>query len=39
VYTEFFSEPYPTRATVVVKELIGGKARIELQAQAWLQQG
>jgi enamine deaminase RidA (YjgF/YER057c/UK114 family) len=36
VYVEYFSEPYPTRATVVVKELIGGKARVEIQAQAWL---
>ncbi|MFE1598964.1 RidA family protein [Methylobacterium sp. ID0610] len=37
VYREYFAEPYPTRATVVVKELIGGKARIELQAQAWIE--
>lgn len=36
VYREYISEPYPTRATVVVKELIGGKARIEVQAQAVL---
>lgn len=36
VYREYISEPYPTRATVVVKELIGGKARIEVQAHAWL---
>jgi enamine deaminase RidA (YjgF/YER057c/UK114 family) len=36
VYREFILEPYPTRATVVVKELIGGKARIEVQAHAWL---
>lgn len=36
VYMEYFSEPYPTRATVVVKELIGGKTRVEIQAQAWL---
>ena len=35
-YVEYFAEPYPTRATVVVKELIGGKARVEIQAQAWL---
>ncbi|MGY2049754.1 RidA family protein [Methylobacterium sp. JK268] len=34
VYREYITEPYPTRATVVVKELIGGKARIEVQAQA-----
>ena len=36
VYREFILEPYPTRATVVVKELIGGKARIEVQAHACL---
>ncbi|MBV9567813.1 MAG: RidA family protein [Hyphomicrobiales bacterium] len=36
VYREYIGEPYPTRATVVVKELIGGKARIEVQAHAWL---
>lgn len=36
VYREYIPEPYPTRATVVVKELIGGKARIEVQAHAWL---
>lgn len=36
VYREYITEPYPTRATVVVKELIGGKARIEIQAQACL---
>lgn len=36
VYVEFFSEPFPTRATVVVKELIGGKTRVEIQAQASL---
>lgn len=36
VYREYITEPYPTRATVVVKELIGGKARIEIQAQAFL---
>ena len=36
VYRRYIPEPYPTRATVVVKELIGGKARIEVQAQAWL---
>jgi 2-iminobutanoate/2-iminopropanoate deaminase len=35
VYRDYVPEPYPTRATVVVKELIGGKARIEVQAQAW----
>lgn len=36
VYREYVPEPYPTRATVVVKELIGGKARIEVQAHACL---
>lgn len=36
VYAEFFSEPYPTRATVVVKELLGAGTRVEIQAQACL---
>lgn len=34
VYAEFFSEPYPCRATVVVKELLSPDVRIELVAQA-----
>ncbi|MBD1552134.1 RidA family protein [Pseudomonas typographi] len=34
VYAEFFDEPYPCRATVVVKELLSAGARIELIAQA-----
>jgi 2-iminobutanoate/2-iminopropanoate deaminase len=38
VYTEFFTkEPYPSRATVVVRELIGPPGiRIEATAQAYL---
>jgi 2-iminobutanoate/2-iminopropanoate deaminase len=36
VYREYVPEPYPTRATVVVSALIGGKARIEVQAHAWV---
>jgi 2-iminobutanoate/2-iminopropanoate deaminase len=36
VYREYVPEPYPTRATVVVRALIGGKARIEVQARAWV---
>src|SRR4051812_9990921 len=36
VYTEFFGGPSRPRAPVVVRELMGGRARIELQAQAWL---
>jgi 2-iminobutanoate/2-iminopropanoate deaminase len=34
VYGEFFNEPYPCRATVVVKELLSPGVRIELVAQA-----
>lgn len=34
IYAEFFSEPYPCRATVVVKELLSPGVRIELVAQA-----
>jgi enamine deaminase RidA (YjgF/YER057c/UK114 family) len=36
VWTSYFSEPYPNRATVVVKSLIDPKARIEITAQAYL---
>lgn len=36
VYSEFFSEPYPNRASVVVKELLSPGMRIELLAQARL---
>ncbi|MDX0720665.1 hypothetical protein GOD64_17715 [Sinorhizobium medicae] len=35
-YTEFFREPYPVRATVVVKELITPGLRIEVLAHAVL---
>ena len=35
VYRRFFSEPpYPNRATVVVKELLGENCRIEIVVQA-----
>jgi enamine deaminase RidA (YjgF/YER057c/UK114 family) len=34
VYREFFSEPYPCRCTVVVKELLAKNMRIELVAFA-----
>ncbi len=33
-YAEFFSPPYPNRATVVVKELLAPGARIELVVHA-----
>ncbi|MGH7115485.1 MAG: RidA family protein [Steroidobacteraceae bacterium] len=36
VYTEFFREPYPNRATVVVKELLQPGMRIEMLVQARL---
>lgn len=36
VYAEFFSAPYPNRATVVVKELLAPGMRIELTATAVL---
>jgi enamine deaminase RidA (YjgF/YER057c/UK114 family) len=36
VYTEFFKEPYPVRATVVVKELLAEGLRIEILAHAVL---
>ncbi|SHI36216.1 Enamine deaminase RidA, house cleaning of reactive enamine intermediates, YjgF/YER057c/UK114 family [Roseomonas rosea] len=36
VYREFFQEPYPCRATVVVKELLAPGMRIELIATAQL---
>ena len=41
VYAEFFAkEPYPSRATVVVNELIGPPgARVEVTTQAYLQIG
>ena len=34
VYRKFFAEPYPSRATVVVKELLVTGMRIELVAYA-----
>jgi len=34
VYAEFFSKPYPVRATVVVKELLAQGLRIEMTATA-----
>lgn len=34
VYKEFFTEPYPSRATVVVKELMGPTMRVEIIAHA-----
>ncbi|MEK1948578.1 MAG: RidA family protein [Ensifer adhaerens] len=36
VYAEFFREPYPVRATVVVKELLTEGLRIEILAHAVL---
>lgn len=36
VYQEFFKQPYPSRATIVVKELMGPTMRIELIAHAYL---
>lgn len=36
VYAEFFSAPFPVRATVVVKELIAEGLRIEITATAVL---
>jgi 2-iminobutanoate/2-iminopropanoate deaminase len=36
VYAEFFKEPYPVRATVVVKELLSPGLRIEILAHAVL---
>ncbi|QRM56156.1 RidA family protein [Sinorhizobium sp. BG8] len=36
VYAEYFKEPYPVRATVVVKELLAEGLRIEILAHAVL---
>lgn len=36
VYKEFFSQPFPSRATVVVKELLSPAMRVELVAHAYL---
>ncbi|WDR05481.1 Rid family hydrolase [Devosia rhodophyticola] len=37
VYAEFFHEPYPVRATVVVKELLAEGLRVEMLATAMVQ--
>ncbi|MET3897539.1 2-iminobutanoate/2-iminopropanoate deaminase [Devosia sp. UYZn731] len=36
VYAEFFKQPYPVRATVVVKELLASGLRVEMLATAVL---
>ena len=36
VYAEFFQQPYPVRATVVVKELLAAGLRVEMLATAVL---
>lgn len=36
VYREFFSDPFPNRATVVVKELLAPGMRIEMVVNAYL---
>ena len=36
VYKEYFPPPYPSRATVVVKELMGPTMRVEIIAHAYL---
>ena len=36
VYAEFFKQPYPVRATVVVKELLATGLRVEMLATAVL---
>ncbi len=36
VYQEFFKQPYPSRATIVVKELMGPTMRVELVAHAYV---
>jgi 2-iminobutanoate/2-iminopropanoate deaminase len=36
VYAEFFQQPYPVRATVVVKELLATGLRVEMLATAIL---
>ena len=36
VYKEYFAQPYPSRATVVVKELLSPGIRVELVAHAYL---
>ncbi|WDR03699.1 Rid family hydrolase [Devosia algicola] len=37
VYAEYFREPYPVRATVVVKELLAKGLRVEMLATAMVQ--
>ena len=37
IYAEFFTPPYPNRATVVVKSLLASGMRIEIVAQADLE--
>lgn len=36
VYKEYFSQPYPSRATLVVKELLSPGIRVEIVAHAYL---
>jgi enamine deaminase RidA (YjgF/YER057c/UK114 family) len=36
IYREFFSEPFPNRSTVIVKELLAPGMRIEFVAYAYL---
>ena len=36
VYKEYFAQPFPSRATVVVKELLSPGIRVELIAHAYL---
>lgn len=36
IYKEYFAQPYPSRATVVVKELLSPGIRVELVAHAYL---
>ncbi|MBO0904250.1 RidA family protein [Jiella sonneratiae] len=38
VWREYFSAPYPCRATVVAKELLAPGMRIELTAIAWIEE-
>lgn len=38
VYKEYFSQPYPSRATFVVKELLSPGIRVEIVAHAYLGQ-
>ncbi len=38
VWREYFAEPWPCRATVVVKELLAPGMRIEMTATAWIEE-